>query len=153
MTCYVVMLLSHNNSTQYKWRFEIKESWKFKKKTAFCFLCVSLFPRPCLFQLLGLLAKYIYVLRFKVKQRLLRFIINSTHNSIGITVWYTDSFNGSGRRSWSKMSIYWREIIHATDKHFHLILELKNSINYRQTIASKWNVFSEIYYVKSNYCD
>ena len=36
------------------------------------------------------------------------------------------------------------EIIHAIDKHFQLILELKNSINYRQTIPSKWNVFSEI---------
>ena len=36
------------------------------------------------------------------------------------------------------------EIIHIIDKHFQLILELKNSINYRQTILSKWNVFSEI---------
>ena len=42
------------------------------------------------------------------------------------------------------MSIYWPEIIHATDKRFQLILEMKNSINYRQTIPSKWNVFSEI---------
>ena len=36
------------------------------------------------------------------------------------------------------------EIIHAIDKHFQLILELKNSKKYRQTIPSKWNVFSEI---------
>ena len=36
------------------------------------------------------------------------------------------------------------EIIHAIDKHFELIFKLKNSINYRQTIPSKWNVFSEI---------
>ena len=36
------------------------------------------------------------------------------------------------------------EIIHAINKHFQLILELKNSINYRQTKPSKWNVFREI---------
>ena len=33
---------------------------------------------------------------------------------------------------------------HAINKHFQLILELKNSINYRQTKPSKWNVLSEI---------
>ena len=36
------------------------------------------------------------------------------------------------------------ELIHAYDEHFQLILELKNSKNYRQTIPSKWNVFSKI---------
>ena len=30
-----------------------------------------------------------------------------------------------------------RRFIHAIDKHFQLILELKNSINYRQKILSK----------------
>ena len=39
------------------------------------------------------------------------------------------------------------EIIPAINKHFQLILERKNGINYRQTMPSKLNVFSEIDYI------